>query len=775
MKLKSVFVHLIVIFVLFIVFASVVFAADPVGADWFQLLTSHQTGSDNTGDGGTGNAADLNYYYVGQTFTANMQIQANTGANAANIWIDYDVANVAAAALVTGSFYPIWSGQTVAGGRIKSTGYRNSGYSVGLGDFGAVNFTMLRPTAAAYGLGAADILDINTGIIGATTESNISRDGVDVLDSVEDFMFHIWADTVKPYAANPAPIDAAVNVAVESLYEFELCDSKDGEVADAGVCLASGVGTGVDTSTPPGVITFDDGGGAADYTAFDAYSCGGVWGTNDCDTDIDPPSPLAIAGDQRNWKYDTLYTVAINSFIDRASAAQDQLGDANGPNAMNAKVWTFRTEKDTVPPEVVNEIPARGSVNNSVDTNITIDILDLKVYPGTISGVGIDPATCRVNVSSPTFAFTTYQQGGAVVTVNAIDYGYRFVIDPATDFGQNETVSVSVYDCEDWAGNKMLVDNYTFDTADTTAPYVDNENPVDDAIIAVDGVVQFDVNDDGVGVDLNTVVIMVGDQVYTNGGGAGQVTVSGTRITYAASLDFNGGNFVGDTTSVAGALDEYNFVIDLENDFAAGEAVPVLIYASDFSGNLMERVVYTLVTAGGGGGPVCPDGSTYCGADTNWDGALCVGNGGGGGGTGGGGGGGVLVIRDTCETPDPVIQTVTKYIDRPVEVPVPVEVEVPVEIQGDTEIVYRDKIVYRDNVVYVDRPVSDFSFDNLNVGNISFDEVLDNTVIAQLRQINDDFIYLYNNFVLLQIDQRDKFILFSGVSEPFAELTLLVY
>ena len=70
-------------------FAITVFADAPSGADTFQLLTGTQTGSDNTGDGGTGDGDDLNYYYVGQQFTTTIQIKSG-GASSANIWIDYN-------------------------------------------------------------------------------------------------------------------------------------------------------------------------------------------------------------------------------------------------------------------------------------------------------------------------------------------------------------------------------------------------------------------------------------------------------------------------------------------------------------------------------------------------------------------------------------------------------------------------------------------------------------------------------------------------------------
>lgn len=640
---------LAILFIFSFVFVVVsVMAASPTGNDNFELTASPFTGGDNTGDGGTGAMSDLNYYYVGQNFTANMRITAGSasGSNGADLWIDYSTTNITASSLTTGSFYGNWTGQSISGGRIKSSAYNNPGnYSSGSGGFGTVNFEMIRPTAAAYGTGAPETLDINVGVIGATTESNISYDGSDILDDEEDFQLHIWADTIKPYALNPLPADTVTGVAVEDNYVFDLRDSKNGEGDDVGV------GTGVNTATTPGILTFNDGGGSIDYTSYDAYACSGVWGNNLCITTINPPSPLGIAGDSRNWKYSTTYTVDISGYQDRASAAQDQLGDTNGPNIMDAKSWTFSTEPDTVRPRVTSETPTRGSVGATIDTNVTVEVTDRKTYPGGPSGTGLNSSTCDITVSSATFPSTTFEEGDAGVTVTAINYGYRYVIDPASDFGQNEVVSVSVFNCQDVAvtPNTMTTDNYTFTTSDTDEPYVDTLSPDDNTVINVDGTISFHLKDDGVGVVLSDTVVYVNGVYYTDGGGAGSVTTNGTKITYASSLDFNGGNYVGDTTSLAGTTADFTFIIDPEVSFAAGEVVPYIVYARDISNNLMERKVVGLVATGAS----CGGGDIYCGADTTWSGALCEGTGGGAcpsSGGGGGSGGGSIIATISNQT-----------------------------------------------------------------------------------------------------------------------------
>lgn len=615
---------------------TLVWAASPSGDDYFQLLTNVTTGGDNTGDGGTGDPNDFNYYYVGQSFTTTMQIVTG-GASAANIWIDYATGTVSASGLNTGSFFDTWSGQTIntneptsfGGGRVLSTGFNvGGGSSNGTGNFGTVTWTANQPTNASYGVGSPTQLDINIGTIGNTTESNISLLGADILDDTEDFQFHVWADTIPPFAESFSPVDGATGVSVNSNVTFNLRDTRNG-VGDL-----TGVGTGVDTSEPPGVITIN----AISETDDSSFSCSGTWGSNLCAVTVNPDPPSGISGDPRNFEYNTTYTVVVSGFQDFASNDQDALGDPNGPNTMVATTTTFTTEGDTVAPEVVSESPTRSSTGNAIDTNIVVTVEDRESYPSGLSGVGLAASTCRIDVSSPSVPLQTYQLGSVEVAVASTSYGAQFTINPPTDFAENETVSVSVYGCQDFIGNTMVTDNYTFGTVDGSTPYVDNLDPADDGTVAATGTISFNIKDDGVGVNLGETVIYVNGTYYTNGGGAGQVTTVDTRITFADSLDFNGGNYAGDTTSRSGTSADYAFVIDPETDFTPGEAIPVLIYAEDTNGNLMEREVVGIVAVTDGssfcgasttwGGTSCISsvvGSSFCGASTTWDGASCIG------------------------------------------------------------------------------------------------------------------------------------------------------
>lgn len=623
MRLGARTVLVLLVMIAFFSMAAAVFAGSPSGNNYFQLLLSAgmNTGGDRTGDGGTGNPADLNYFYVGQTFTTNIQV-SSTHTNSANIWLDYSTTTFSAGSLTTGSYFPTWSNQTISGGRIKSTGFRVSGYSSGVGDFGAMQFTVLRPTQANYGTAAAATLLINVGMIGETTESNISYLGADILDDKEDFLVNTWADTKAPYATNPNPANSGTGFNVAGNYTFDLRDSKNGDGDN------SGFGTGVNTlmGSGGGQITIN----SVSYSSSDVFFTASSTSSrcnfsgNNCgytlyNTSINPNPPSGIAGDQRNWNYNATYTVAISGFLDKASAVQDQLGDTNGPNPSALKTYTFSTEADTVKPQVTSVTPAGGATTVSPSTNITIDVLDKKTYPGSISGTGVSSTSCRITVNSATFTSTTFQQGSVGVTITAIDYGYRYDIDPSTDFGQNETVFVNVHDCQDLADtpNVMIAYPFSFSTADLETPYVDGQNPANDASINVGDNIIFNIKDNGT-VDLAHTILYINGVYYTNSGGAGAVTTNGTRITFASSLNFNGGTGTGANTAVSAISGGYNFIIDPVADFTAGEAIPIVIYTQDISGNLMERLVYSAVVNGSS----CPGGSSYCGSNTTWDAGL---------------------------------------------------------------------------------------------------------------------------------------------------------
>jgi hypothetical protein len=437
---------------------SFVLAVAPQGNDWFELRSDPFTGKDDSGDGGTGNPADFNYYYVGQTFTANTSIKSN-GTTAANMWIDFDPTLAQPNTLTAGNYFSKSAGLTINNGRLMATGYNHpNSNSSGTGQFASFKVALAKPSAPNYGTATPALLDFNTGVIGKTTESNIALNGTDLLDDAKDYRFHIWADTKKPYITGFLPANASTNVPVTSALAFQFRDSLRGEGDN------TGVGTGVNMASSQAQITATDPAGTVNLKPNALYTCSGVWGSNLCEVTLDPPLATGFAGDTRKWKYATLYTISISNYEDLASSNQSQLGDTNGPNRMEPKTFTFTTEGDTVAPRILNPLPAPDTTDNPMNALITFDVEDRKAYPAGMSGSGVNPNSCRIEVSSKSFPAKTYKAGDPEVTATAKDYGFRFAVDPVADFASSETVTVKITDCADLSANKALDRTYSFKT-----------------------------------------------------------------------------------------------------------------------------------------------------------------------------------------------------------------------------------------------------------------------------------------------------------------------
>ena len=164
-------------------------ASVPSGTDWFEIHANPFTGLDDTGDGGTGDPLDLNYFYVGQSFEGNMSIQSG-GTTAANIWTDYDSSLLSINSLLVGDYFDSWENQLIENTRFKSTGYNISTLdSSGLGNFGSFDVQLI----ASNVLGADTILKVDY-ITTSTTilpDVDFAADKIVVCTGEENLIGHL--------------------------------------------------------------------------------------------------------------------------------------------------------------------------------------------------------------------------------------------------------------------------------------------------------------------------------------------------------------------------------------------------------------------------------------------------------------------------------------------------------------------------------------------------------------------------------------------------------
>jgi hypothetical protein len=513
---------------------------------YFQLRVSPSAGADDTGDGGTGNPSDYNYYFVGQTFNAQIKIHTNNiNTISANVIIHYDKDYLEVQdalpdpgiQITPGTVYETYplSGNTVdtTNGIIRLTGYSASSvYNSGAGEgtFGTITFKVIQQKTTSQGdTGNPTFVDIEFLGVDVTTDSNINDESAqDIMADEEDSYWHLWPDTTKPYIDGLDPADGETNVSVTKNLIFHFKDDE----------------TGVDPSTLKIKVNGND------YTSYASFSCSGLWGTNDCTVTVDPPGT-------RNWDYFTEYEVELEDGKDKASPDQEP----EGPNEMDEVEYEFTTQPDVWPPYARNHLPAKNATGVPVDTNVSFEIVDIE---GGITGTGVNLSTVKIMVKGEEFCQSGCASGfesATPLTLDGFTYGYRITVDPAGEFEENEIVSVSIYNAKDQdtappapTPNVMTVDSYIFNTTDTQAPYFTDHYPPKGAYFSPGSTnVSFHVKDDGRGVDIDTVSVQIGDATYTR-----------------TSPEFS---YSGDSS---------DYYIEIEpGDFAVNKAVPIKLRASD--------------------------------------------------------------------------------------------------------------------------------------------------------------------------------------------------
>lgn len=493
-----------------------------------------------------------NEFYHGRCVRVDVMLDTdgeNTGG--ADLEINYDNSRIAivnnncstaATTIYHDSQYDAYTNNTVTASKITLGSYNNPGnIHNGSGRFASFYFTVLD------GLGNYD-LDFEF-TLGDTTDTNLAEFGTgnEILDQADSYTLSFADDNDTPHVNNLNPNSGAVGIQVISNIQFRLNDNS----------------TGIDISTLDIDLTGANW-GTTSYTEASGqvlYSCH-TTNTNRvdyCDITINPTN---------NLYYCETNTVDIT------------VSDLGNPTVHTLSNYTydFDTELDNDAPTLYNLSPADGSGGNSNVTDIDFNIQDVAV-PGTYPGAGVDVSTLIVDVSALVWGSQTYttvspELSSTPISVN--DYGnvydYDISINPSTDFPENTLVTVRVrsndYGCT--SINSMDY-TYTFTTADTVAPVCDQFSPNQSAVdLGLSEDITFRCIDDGVGVDINSMEVIVSGAVYT-AGGANQFSYTGNSA-------------------------EYFITVNPDNDFFDNYALETIINVEDFSNNQISQISYGLAT-----------------------------------------------------------------------------------------------------------------------------------------------------------------------------------
>jgi len=494
-----------------------------------------------------------NEFYHGRCVRADIMLDTdNHDTGGADLEINYDNSrikilnndcNTTATKIYHESQYNNYVNNHVTSSKITLGSYNNSGNTYnGSGRYAYFYFEVLD------GSGDYD-LDFEF-TPGDTTDTNLAElgSGNDILDEANSYKVHFADDDNVPYVTNLSPLDNSSDIQVISDIKFRLNDD----------------GAGIDINTL-NVSLSGTNWGATNYSASSAELSYNCHTTNAnrvdyCDITINP---------NKNLYYCEEYKVDIT------------VSDLGNPtvHTLNNYTYKFRSEIDDDAPTVYELNPQNNDVNVALDSNIKFNIHDIASsggYPGT----GVDISSLEIQVSSASLGTKFFNASSYQVTItplNINDYGnvydYNVSIDLNDDLPQNELITVKItakdYGC---SGANSLDYTYSFTSTDTIAPICDLFSPKKNTVdIDLDENIKFRCRDTGVGIDINSVNVVV------------------DGIKYVA----NGLH----TFSYSGNPSEYYINISPVNSFSKDYAFDVIINASDFSGNKINQISYGLATA----------------------------------------------------------------------------------------------------------------------------------------------------------------------------------
>lgn len=202
----------------------------------------------------------------------------------------------------------------------------------------------------------------------------------------------------------------------------------------------------------------------------------------------------------------------------------------------NRSIYTYILTTAFVRPQFVNLDPGDGSVSQSLDTDITFDVID---------AYGINISTLDILINGASAVLDGVTLDGYGLTVESIDDGYTVYLHFLSPFGELEVINVELY-CEDNNGISNTLD-YSFKTWSSLSPEFVNIYPAQNSVDqSEDQNITFKINDpasngiypESINVYVNLIPAMVGGvpqdgysvELFADGDGYG-VIVEHDRFT----------------------------------------------------------------------------------------------------------------------------------------------------------------------------------------------------------------------------------------------------
>lgn len=232
-------------------------------------------------------------------------------------------------------------------------------------------------------------------------------------------------------------------------------------------------------------------------------------------------------------------------------------------------------DPDTTAPVLQNQNPGPGSSGIAIDSNVVLEIVDVDN--------GVDPGSVVIQINSVTAWQNQAAQNGFGVTVTPVPDGWRYEVDPPSDFDEGVSQSVRVYARDVAPLPNVLDTTYTFTTGfiDTVGPHLANRSPSPGGVMPVDQNILFDIIDDKTGVDQGTVKVWIDGAIVFELGAA--------KPGYTVNVQ--------PVTGLPWPQSGYRYSIDPDDNFDPSITVEVRVQAQDFGGppNVMD-VTYTFDT-----------------------------------------------------------------------------------------------------------------------------------------------------------------------------------